>query len=159
MTSSDDHALVAALLGRQPQGAFSVAVRRNDKSPVVLKNHPILDSGRPMPTLYWLIDKALVKEVSRLESRGTIDAIEADVDADELAATHATYEKERDALIPANHVGPTPSGGVGGTRKGVKCLHAHYGYYLVGGQDPVGEWVHAQLRDAGVAYDPSRTAQ
>ena len=32
-------------------------------------------------------------------------------------------------------------GGVGGTRAGVKCLHAHYAYHLAGGDDPVGAWV------------------
>ena len=36
---------------------------------------------------------------------------------------------------------PRPSAGVGGTRRGVKCLHAHYAWYLAGGDDPVGRWV------------------
>ena len=36
------------------------------------------------------------------------------------------------------HAGALPSGGVGGTRKGVKCLHAHLAWFLVGGDDPVG---------------------
>ena len=34
---------------------------------------------------------------------------------------------------------------MGGTRRGVKCLHAHYAWYLVGGDDPVGRWVAEQL--------------
>jgi exopolyphosphatase/guanosine-5'-triphosphate,3'-diphosphate pyrophosphatase len=34
---------------------------------------------------------------------------------------------------------------VGGTRRGVKCLHAHYAWHLAGGQDPVGRWVAQQL--------------
>jgi hypothetical protein len=42
--------------------------------------------------------------------------------------------------------GPAPSGGVGGTRQGVKCLHAHYAWHLAGGDDPVGRWVAAQLQ-------------
>ena len=37
------------------------------------------------------------------------------------------------------------SGGVGGTRTGVKCLHAHYAWHLAGGDDPVGRWVSEQL--------------
>ena len=45
--------------------------------------------------------------------------------------------------------GPRPSGGVGGTRRGVKCLHAHYAWYLVGGDDPVGRWVAEQLAARG----------
>jgi hypothetical protein len=27
----------------------------------------------------------------------------------------------------------------------VKCLHAHYAWYLAGGEDPVGHWVARQL--------------
>ena len=38
-----------------------------------------------------------------------------------------------------------PSGGVGGTRRGVKCLHAHLAWYLAGGDDPVGRWTAHQL--------------
>ena len=51
----------------------------------------------------------------------------------------------RELLLPADHVGPRPSGGVGGTRVGVKCLHAHYAWYLAGGDDPVGRWVAKRL--------------
>ena len=46
---------------------------------------------------------------------------------------------------PPDHTGPRPPGGVGGTRTGVKCLHAHYAWYLAGGDDPVGAWVARQL--------------
>ena len=28
----------------------------------------------------------------------------------------------------------------GGTRQGVKCLHAHVAYHLAGGDDRVGRW-------------------
>ena len=30
----------------------------------------------------------------------------------------------------------------------MKCLHAHYAYFLAGGDDPVGRWVEARLADA-----------
>jgi hypothetical protein len=29
----------------------------------------------------------------------------------------------------------------------VKCLHAHYAWFLAGGDDPVGAWVAQQLAD------------
>ena len=67
------------------------------------------------------------------------------MDAAALAAAHARYATERDALLPRGHLGPRPSGGVGGTRRGVKCLHAHLAWWLAGGDDPVGEWVAARL--------------
>ena len=51
----------------------------------------------------------------------------------------------RDAALPVEHRGPRPTGGVGGTRRGVKCLHAHYAWFLAGGDDPVGRWVHEQM--------------
>jgi hypothetical protein len=36
---------------------------------------------------------------------------------------------------------------VAGTRRGVKCLHAHYAWHLAGGDDPVGRWVAARLAE------------
>jgi len=51
----------------------------------------------------------------------------------------------RDSLLPPQHMGPKPSGGVAGTRRGVKCLHAHYAWFLAGGDDPVGRWVAEHL--------------
>ena len=70
------------------------------------------------------------------------------VDRDELLAAHARYAAERDAELPGDHAGPRPSGGVGGTRTGVKCLHAHYAFHLAGGDDPVGRWVAGRLEAA-----------
>ena len=67
------------------------------------------------------------------------------LDADELKRAHEGYASERDADLPVDHLGPRPSGGVGGTQRGVKCLHAHYAYLLAGGDDPVGRWVAARL--------------
>ena len=55
------------------------------------------------------------------------------------------FGAERDAALPPGHTGPRPSGGVAGTRVGVKCLHAHYAWLLAGGDDPVGRWVRDHL--------------
>lgn len=154
-----DHERVAELLGRRPQGNYEIVVRRTDGSPVVLKNEPLLYSGRPMPTRFWLIDRALNKSIGQLESTGAVDRVEAEVDRAELDAAHAAYAAERDARISADHEGPAPYGGVGGTRVGVKCLHAHYAYFLAGGDDPVGRWVDERLREVGRAYDRSQPAK
>ncbi len=136
---------VARLLGRSPQGDFRVVVRATDGTPMVIRNAPLLDDGRPMPTRYWLVDADLNRRIGRLEAAGGVDRSEADVDPEALAAAHREYARERDADIPPDHVGPRPSGGVGGTRVGVKCLHAHYAHLLAGGDDPVGRWVQAHL--------------
>lgn len=146
--SEADRAAVEALLGRPVQGDFEVVVRHADGSPVVLRNAPLMHDGRPMPTRYWLVGEPERTLVSRLESDGGVRAAEAAVDADELVAAHERYARERDAALPADHAGPRPSGGVGGTRRGVKCLHAHYAWHLAGGDDPVGRWVAEQLAGA-----------
>ena len=143
----DDVAVVTELLGRAPRCAFDVVARDSDGRPVVIRNAPLLDDGTPMPTLFWLVGKAESDAVSRLEAAGGVRAAEHAVDREELAAVHAAYAEERDAAIPAGHEGPRPSGGVGGTRQGVKCLHAHYAAFLAGLDDPVGRWVAARLRD------------
>jgi uncharacterized protein len=138
-------AAVTELLGRPPRGEFTVVVRDRDGGPVVIRNAPLLDDGTPMPTLYWLVGRRAAETVARLEAAGGVRAAEGAVDSDELAAAHDRYRAERDALLPADHAGPRPSGGVGGTRHGVKCLHAHYAWHLAGGDDPVGRWVAAQI--------------
>ena len=142
---TDDRAAVTALLGRAPTGAFEVVVRDSDGAPVVIRNAPLLDDGTPMPTRYWLVGRREVTAVSRLEAEGGVRAAEAAVDQDELAAAHDRYAAERDGALPAGWSGLRPRGGVGGTAAGVKCLHAHYAWYLAGGDDPVGRWVAEQL--------------
>ncbi len=144
----DDVALLTERLGRAPEGAFEVVVRNGDGTPVVIRNAPFLRDGTPMPTRYWLCDPALRQAVSRLEAAGGVRAAEAAVDPSALAAAHAAYASERDAAVEAMdpaQTGPRPSGGVGGTRRGVKCLHAHYAFHLAGGDDPVGRWVEERL--------------
>jgi hypothetical protein len=143
----DDVAAVRGLIGRSPRGAFEVVVRDAAGSPVVMRNAPLLDDGEPMPTRYWLVGRNEVLEVSRLEARGGVRRAEAEIDAARIAEAHARYAAERDAAMPADHTGPRPHGGVGGTRTGVKCLHAHYAWFLAGGDDPVGAWVAQQLAD------------
>lgn len=148
MTTGDiDRERVRELLGREPRGRYEVVVRDHDGDPVVLRNAPLLDDGTPMPTRYWLIGPSEVRRVGRLESTGGVDAAEAAVDPAELTAAHERYAAERDAAVPADHSGPRPSGGVGGTRIGVKCLHAHWAWFLAGGDDPIGRWIEAQFDD------------
>lgn len=152
LASHVDRAAVAALLGRAPRGAFEVVVRHADGSPLVVRNAPLLDDGTPMPTRWWLVGEPERTRVSRLESEGGVRRAEAEVPAVAVAGAHARYAAERDAALPAHHMGPRPTGGVGGTRRGLKCLHAHYAWWLAGGDDPVGRWVADQLDEQ--AADP-----
>jgi hypothetical protein len=144
----DDVAAVTSLLGRAPQGDFTVVVRDAHGGPVVVRNAPLLRDGTPMPTRFWLVGAPERVAVGRLESEGGVDRAEAEVGLDAIADAHRRYAAERDAALPAGHTGPAPSGGVGGTRRGVKCLHAHYAWFLAGGDDPVGRWVAEHLAEA-----------
>ncbi|MEY4360920.1 MAG: hypothetical protein RL391_226 [Actinomycetota bacterium] len=146
--SVSDHDRVRALLGREPSGRFEVVVRDATGDPVVIRNAPFLDDGTPMPTLYWLCGEEEYVAVSRLEAEGGVDQAESEVDPVALREAHARYAAERDSLIEPNHLGPRPSGGVCGTRQGVKCLHGHYAWFLAGGDDPVGRWVQERLSEA-----------
>jgi hypothetical protein len=148
MAATDsDVAALTILLGREPRGEFEVVVRDAAGAPVVIRNAPLLEDGTPMPTRFWLVDPDLVTRVSRLESGGGVREAEAAVDAAAVARAHEQYAAERDAALPDGHAGPRPHGGVAGTARGVKCLHAHYAWYLAGGDDPVGTWVAARLAE------------
>ena len=139
--SAYDVQRVRDLLGREPSGAFEVVVRDGVGDPVVISNAPFLFDGTPMPTRYWLVGRREQEAVGRLESAGGVRLLERLFDPELIEATHARYAGERDALIDANHRGPRPTGGVGGTRRGLKCLHAHLAWYLAGGGDPVGRHI------------------
>lgn len=140
-----DEEAVASLLGRAPQADFEVVVRSAAGAPVVIRNAPLLRDGTPMPTRYWLVGGHERLAVSQLEAAGGVRAAEAAVDPGALAEAHVRYAAERDAAVPDGHIGPRPTGGVGGSRQGVKCLHAHYAWFLAGGDDPVGQWVAERL--------------
>ncbi len=145
LTHPDDAEVVATLLGRAPGGEFTVVVRRSDGQPIVIANDPFLRDGTPMPTRYWLVDPDLRAAIGRLEAAGGVRQAEQEVDAAALADCHRRYAEARDALIPDGWTGPRPSGGVGGTRQGVKCLHAHVAWWLAGGDDVVGRWAAGKL--------------
>jgi hypothetical protein len=149
--TADDREQVAALLGRPPQGFFEVVVRDRAGVPVVIRNAPLLDDGTPMPTRFWLVGPDVRRQVDRLESVGGVRQAEAAVDPVRLADAHRRYAEERERALPRAWAGPKPSGGVAGTRLGVKCLHAHYAWWLAGGDDPVGAWVADRLADVAAA--------
>lgn len=159
LLDADDVAKVRALLGREPRGRFEIVVRSADGEPVVIENWPLMDDGTPMPTTYWLVDRGLNRRIGTLEANGGVRAAEAAVDPDELRTAHDVYARTRDRRIPDDWTGARPSGGIGGTRQGVKCLHAHYAWFLAGGDDPVGRWVDEQLRTPGAIHVDRRVVR
>jgi hypothetical protein len=149
MAAPADVAALTERLGRAPQADFEVVVRDAAGGPVVVRNEPFTRDGTPMPTRYWLVDPDLNLRISRLEAAGGVRSAQEAVAPDTLRVAHDAYAAERDAAVPVGHVGPRPSGGVGGTRVGVKCLHAHYANQLAGADDPVGRWTAEQLEEQG----------
>ncbi|MGH2691245.1 MAG: DUF501 domain-containing protein [Actinomycetota bacterium] len=137
-----DLALVREQLGREPVTDFSVVARCGTDHPLVIRNHPVDFEGKPFPTLFWLTCSEAVKAVSRIEAEGWIKRLDARAgeDADfgaELERAHREYAEERGRMLAEAR----SWGGVGGSRAGVKCLHAHYANHIAGGADPVGAWV------------------
>lgn len=136
--------VVALQIGRPPRSDPKVLSTCHLGLPVVVESPPVLEDGTPFPTLYWLTCPLAVKRVSRLEAAGGVKKMGARSQRDEvfarrLEASHSRYAAQRDAGLPAA-VRHRPSGGVAGSRKGVKCLHAHYADHRAGNDNPVGEW-------------------
>lgn len=137
---------VRGQLGRDPTTPFTVVARCGDGHPLVIRNAPFDVHGHPFPTTFWLTCPEVVKAVSRLEASGWIGRLNERARLDEafgsaLEGAHHAY-----ALVRGESVADAGAwGGVAGTRRGVKCLHAHYAYHLSGGIDPVGAWVAGEI--------------
>ena len=124
-------------LGREPTTPFFVMARCTGGHPLAIRNRPLDADGNPFPTIYWLTCPDAVRAVSRVESEGWIGRLGDDPTiAASVAEAHRAYAMERGEMLP----GAEEWGGVGGTRRGIKCLHAHYAFHLAGGDDVVGRW-------------------
>jgi hypothetical protein len=144
-----DSEVVAAQIGRPLRAEPDVVVRCHLGLPVVVAVPPLLDDGTPFPTRFWLTCPLAATRIGRLEGSGGVKRMEAKAEVDPdfgaaLADAHARYAAARDALVP-DGPGPRPTGGVGGTRRGVKCLHAHYADAAAGNANPVGALVAAWI--------------
>lgn len=145
----DDRSVVECQIGRPTRSPVVVESRCHLELPVVIGVPPILDDGTPFPTTHWLTCPLATLRVSRLESAGGVRDADERIAADDAFAkvfdeAMKRYGKHRDSLIPLSWEGPRPSGGIAGSRGGVKCLHAQYADTAAGNDNPVG---------AGVAGD------
>jgi len=137
-----DLELVRAQLGREPTTTFDVVARCWSGHPLVIRNQPRDAHGDPFPSTFWLTCPDAVKAVSRIESDGAIARLNERFEDDPafragVERAHAEAAEERERLL----AGSGAWGGVGGTGRGLKCLHAHYANRLAGGDDVVGAWV------------------
>jgi uncharacterized protein len=144
-----DLAVLEVQLGRPTQGESRVVRRCHLSLPIVVEVAPITDDGRPFPTLYWLTCPLSRRRVARVEERGEVKALDRRTRDDAaferaLERAHEAYAEARAAKLP-ERAGRTPTGGIGGTSGGVKCLHAHLAEYLVLGGSPAGQAVHDEV--------------
>jgi hypothetical protein len=140
---NEDRAFVEAQLERSVRSEVEVVARCHLAMPVVIGVPPFLDDGTPFPTRYWLTCPLASRRIGRIESVGGVAAMERRAAqlpdfGRRLDEAHERYAAARDSLVPKG-TKPRPSGGVGGARAGVKCLHAHYADHAAGNPNPVGE--------------------
>ena len=147
--NADDARYVAQCLGRVPKGVMGIASRDRLFRPTVITNKPVVFEGEkwiPFPTLYWLIDPRLNKQIADIERTGGVRAIEALLESDEaLMRQHLRdnrdYAGTRWALLSRDEqqiagaqglVAVLQQSGIGGVanHRAVKCLHAQYAYHL-----------------------------
>ncbi len=141
-----DLVAVRRQLGREPTTAFTVIARCTGGHPLVIRNAPLDANGDPFPTTSWLTCPTATKAVARMESAGAIAELNRRYDDDAgfrtaVDAAHAEAARDRGTMLPASEAW----GGVGGTRRGIKCLHAHYANHLAGGDDVIGRWVAERI--------------
>jgi len=153
-----DLLVIGRQLGRPPRGEIFVACRCEFGRSAVLLTLWDQEGGRgPVPPLLWLSCPHLVREVSGMESRGTIrryaDALKRK-DADEREKRLFVKGEEQfgrvQALLSVGRPGAPADEldrrGVAGGRPGaVKCLHAHLAYRLASGRGVVGGWCLQEL--------------
>lgn len=150
----DEADVVAIQIGRAPRSEVVVGARCHLGLPVVTTVPPILADGTPFPTTHWLTCPLAVTRISRLEADGGVkeaaNLIASDPDvAEQWNAAMERYRTTRDAMLPDKWTGPVPSGGIAGSRGGVKCLHAQYGDTAAGNVNPIGEIVAERIEPLG----------
>jgi len=158
-----DLSVLAWQLGRAPRGVASIAVTCPYGYPQVVTTRPLLhaeEGMQPFPSLFWLTCPFLLRAVGRLEAAGWVRNMEAQLRQDpELARAYANasqrYRSERNALLTPEELRELRrrgmegllTGGVAGLRNPlrVKCLHAQLAHFLARTDNPVGQWVAANL--------------
>lgn len=138
-------------LGRAPRGAKAILQRCSQGRPQVILNSPLLPSGTPFPTIYWLTCPLLNKKVAILENQGWIRRFQEQISKDNcfrkaVLEAQINYRETRKKmaadiselpLFAQETLNQTGIGGVGDLSK-IKCLHAHYAHHLVSGANPIG---------------------
>lgn len=146
---------IAQELGREPEGMQLITALDSHGNPLAVQVSALV-RNQPFPTLYWLTNKNLIKELSHLEAAGLIKQLEDLLleDAALMAAyrrSHTDYIDQRwQAMDPATKAAVARLGytqvfaerGVGGIQnwQQVRCLHTQYAHHLSSG-NAIGQWL------------------
>ena len=139
--------VIAAQLGRKTAIGFRVSGLCEHGWPAVIRSNPFDISDSFNPNIYYLTCPFLRKKISTLESEGAIIELQESLIAERALAAAVRRAQEthaREWLVaaaaedgdasgkqPRDVAGRTPR--IADSRDDLllKCLHAHYGFYLV----------------------------
>lgn len=143
--SPDDFEYIRINLGRPPRNILTVAYRQKQNMPAVITTSPLIDGKTPFPTFYYLIDRSIIKQVSKLEANGLMvelnQRLQDDADfANHYLKAHKAYIADREKIAFVPQIRDFSAGGM---PKRVKCLHALVAHSLAVGPgiNPVGDLV------------------
>ncbi len=140
--TSDEISKVEELLGRTPDGLKRIK-SINNRIITVLSDTIV--RTKPFPTLFWLVDKEVSKEISRIEATGYVKELESSTEIQEMVSVdNLNYSKLRQYFHELNHeslseddqfypsIYTSGAGGLGDHSR-VRCLHLHMAFhYSVG---------------------------
>lgn len=135
LATEADREILRQQLGRIPRGLVGIAARCCCGNPAVTITYPRLEDGSPFPTTFYLSLSSLVKEISRIESTGGMEAMNEELSANEELATqyrhaHEIYVQRRELMEEVPEIAGKSAGGMPDR---IKCLHALAGYALAVG--------------------------
>ena len=140
-----DKKVVEAQLDRNLRSDILVSSRCHFNLPTAIKVPPNLDDGTPFPTTYWLTCPMYNKKIGSLESQGLISQLDDEMQNNsklksEWKQRQTSYQKERENFFDKSNE-YLPTGGVGGAKESIKCLHSHTADEISTGKNPIGKIV------------------
>lgn len=153
-----DREVVHSQLSRTPRDPWRVGARCHHGYPTVIVSPSLLDDGARFPNWGYLTCPFLCSAIGHLESEGAIATWADRLEHDEKAAQNqrelevALKQARLDECRACNQTEDVcASVGIAGQKNtlGVKCLHIHVAYALLGLDDGIGREV---LRDIEIRH-------
>jgi len=137
--------IVEVQLDRKLRSDVFISSKCHFNLPATIKVPPNLDDGTPFPTTYWLTCPMYNKKIGSLESQGLIGKLDNELSNNtklnrEWKERQKSYQKERENYQDKSNK-LIATGGVGGAKESIKCLHSHTADELSTGKNPIGKIV------------------